>query len=76
MSDLKKQNFISVDGNTIRNSYGEYYTIGETVGHQDEEAGLAKIISFEPIIDRNEIRVNTDKGYCHADFLAKVNLFM
>jgi len=32
-----KQNFISVDGKTVMNSYGEFFTVGETVKHEDEE---------------------------------------
>lgn len=66
------QNFISVDGKTVMNSYGQFFTVGETVKHEDEEAGSATIISFEPNVDKNEIRVNTDKGYAHIDFLVKI----
>ena len=67
-----KQNFISVDGKTVMNSYGEFFTVGELVLHEDETAGPATITSFETKIDNNEIRVNTDKGYAHIDFLVKV----
>jgi len=67
-----RQNFISVDGKTVMNSYGEFFTVGELVKHEDTEAGTATIISFEPNIGKNEIRVNTDKGYAHIDFLVKV----
>lgn len=73
MINLERQNFISVDGNTIKNSYGESFTIGELVGHDDERAGTTKILSFEPIIEDNEIKVVTEKGYCRADFLVKIN---
>ena len=66
-----KQNFISVDKKTVRNSYGEFFTVGELVKHDDEEAGTAKIISFECNIEKNEIKVVTDKGYAHIDFLIK-----
>lgn len=65
------QNFISVDGKTVRNSYGDFFTITETVKHQDEEVGTATIISFETDVEKNEIKVITDKGFSHIDFLVK-----
>ena len=67
-----KQNFISVDGKTVMNSYGEFYTVGEVVLHEDDTAGPSTIISFEPDVNRNEIRVNTNEGYAHIDFLVKI----
>ena len=72
MKIMTNQNFISVDGKTVRNSYGEFFTVGEIVKHENNSAGTAKIHSFEPIIDRNEIRVHTDSGYAHIDFLVKI----
>ena len=72
MEDVTKQNFISTDSKTVRNSYGEFFTVGEMVKHEDNDAGEARILSFEPIIERNEIRVHTDKGYTHIDFLVKL----
>ena len=69
---MKEQNFLSVDGNTAINSYGEYFTVGEMVGHDDEEAGYAEILSFSPIKKENEITVWTSKGYVHLDFLVKL----
>ena len=66
-----KQNFISVDEKTVRNSYGEFFTIGEKVKHEDVEAGVATIVSFEADVEKNEIKVTTDKGYAHIDFLVK-----
>jgi len=68
----KRQNFISVDKKTVINSYGEYFVIGEKVKHQDDDAGEATIFSFESNVEKNEIRVNTDKGYAHIDFLVKM----
>lgn len=68
----KRQNFISVDKKMVINSYGEYFVVGERVRHKDDEAGEATIISFEPDVEKNEIRVNTDKGYAHIDFLLKI----
>lgn len=68
----KSQNFISVDQKTAINSYGEYFVVGEKVGHDKKDAGEATIMSFEPNIEQNEIRVNTDKGHAHIDFLVKI----
>lgn len=68
------QNFISVDKKTVRNSYGEFFTVGQTVRHDDNNAGTATIISFEPIEERNEIRVHTDKGYAHIDFITHIDI--
>lgn len=70
--DITKQNFISVDGKTARNSYGEFFTVGEMVKHQDNEAGIATITSFVPDRYMNEVRVSTDQGYTHIDFLEKL----
>lgn len=69
----KRQNFISVDQKTVINSYGEYFVIGEQIRHDDKDAGEATILSFEPDVEKNEIRVNTNKGYAHIDFLVKVD---
>lgn len=69
----KRQNFISVDNLTVRNSYGEYFTVGEKVNHEDSSVESAIILSFYPDLDKNEIRVNTDKGYAYIDFLVKIN---
>jgi len=69
-----KQNFISVDGKTARSSYGDFFTIGETVKHEDLEAGIATIISFKPDVESNEVIVNTDEGFAHLDFLVKIDV--
>jgi hypothetical protein len=69
---MENQNFISVDGQTVRNSLGDYFSVGEQVTHQDVNAGTAEILKFEPISERNEIRVHTTKGYAHIDFLNKI----
>lgn len=66
----KKQNFISVDGKTVRNSYGQFFTVGEVVGHEGA-SDTATILSFEPVTEENEIRVITTKGHAHIDFLVK-----
>ena len=69
--DFTKQNFLSVDKKTARSSYGEFFTVGETVGHQDKEAGIATITSFEFDEKMNEVFVLTDKGYAYLDFIEK-----
>lgn len=70
--DITKQNFISADSKTARNSYNKYFTIGDTVKHDDESVDIATIVSFEIDIKMNEVRVNTDQGYAHIDFINKV----
>ena len=50
MKTDKRQNFISADMETTRNSHGDYFTIGEIVGHDGAEDEAA-IISFEPVLD-------------------------
>ena len=68
----KRQNFISVDSETVRNSYGDFFAVGELVEHEDESMGRAIIISFDAALDENEITVHTDKGFAHLDFIAKI----
>lgn len=72
MEANKRQNFISANRLTVRSSYGEYFTIGETVTHEDPTAGTARIIDFAPDEESNEVRAYTDKGWTHIDFLNKV----
>ena len=67
-----KQNFLSVDKKTARSSYGEFFTIGEEVGHEGAEDN-AVIQGFVEEFDGNEIKVFTSKGHCHLDFLVKLN---
>lgn len=69
---MNKQNFISVDGKTAKNSYDVYFTIGEIVSHQDTTVGTATILSFELDERYNEINALTDKGHAHIDFLNKI----
>lgn len=71
MKNRRIGNCISNDGRIAFNSYGVCYTVGERVGHQDKNAKLAIIQSFEFDFKMNEVRVNTDKGYCYIDFLEK-----
>ena len=69
--DITRQNFISTDGKTVRNSYDQYFTVGDLVSHQDPSVGKATIISFEPVGSQNEVRALTDKGYAYIDFISK-----
>jgi predicted hydrocarbon binding protein len=67
-----RQNFLSVDKKTARSSYGEFYTIGEEIGHEGAENWeIATIQGFVEMIEQNEIKVFTSKGTCHLDFLLK-----
>lgn len=66
-----KQNFISVDKQTAINSYGGHFWVGEIVGHEGAE-DIATILSFEPDEDKNEVKVYTNKGIAHIDFLVKL----
>lgn len=69
----RRQNFISVDGKMVINSYGDYFKVGEVVGHEGaEERDSATIEGFELDVESNEIKVTTDKGYGHIDFLIKL----
>lgn len=70
--DSSKQNFISIDGKTARSSYGDFFSIGEVVAHQDSEVGEATITSFTGDKAKNEIIVDTTKGFAHLDFLVKL----
>ena len=67
-----RRNFISSDGKMARNSYDEFFAIGQLIKHQDEEAGNATIVSFEINAEINEVRVNTDKGFAHIDFITAI----
>ena len=65
------QNFISVDKKTARNSYGDFFEIGDIVEHQDKTTGKAIISSFEIDVKMNEIKAFTSKGYAALDFISK-----
>lgn len=54
-------------------TFGRTFTIGEKVTHQDKEAGEATILSFEMSNTHlGEVKVITDKGFTHLDFLEKL----
>lgn len=72
--NITNQNFLSTDQKTARNSYDKFFSIGETVGHENGvESGEAKILSFEFDIASNEVLARTTKGSAHLDFLIKIN---
>lgn len=73
MSQEIKTNYISVDKKSALSSYGETFLVGEKVKHDDEDAGEAAIMSFEVDESMNEVKVNTDKGYAHIDFIRKLS---
>lgn len=64
-------NFISVDNKVARNSYGEFFKIGDEVGHDGHDDGTAKILSFELDEESNEVKAHTSKGWSHLDFIFK-----
>jgi hypothetical protein len=72
MNTIERRNFISCDSSVARNSYGEYFSVGEEVSHDDETVGSAYITGFEIDDAYNEVKVLTSKGYAHLDFLRKI----
>jgi hypothetical protein len=72
--EIKKQNFLSANGHVARNSYGDYYRVGEKVKHEAGELGeqTAVIERFSVDTESNEIKAHTTKGWAHLDFLRKM----
>ena len=72
--DKKKQNFINTTNDTAINSYGELFSIGDNVGHEDKSIDEnATIQSFEIDKESEEVKAITDKGYAHIDFIHKLD---
>ncbi len=69
---MNEQNFISADFRTAINSFGDKFSVGDVVGHQDTQAGIATIQDFSFDVKTNEITAFTSKGFSHIDFLIKV----
>ena len=68
-----KRNFISADKIIARDSYGQFFKIGESVKHEDSNAEKANIISFQIDEESEEIKVYLDNGkWAHLDFLVKL----
>ena len=70
--ERNKQNFISADFRFAKNSYDDYFEVGDTVAHEDEEAGEAQISGFGIDTYYNEIIAYTNEGFAHIDFIHKV----
>jgi len=67
-------NYISSDEKHAINAYGEHFSIGDLVIHQDTSAGSAKILSFSVDKNQNEIIALTDKGTAPIDFIEKLKI--
>lgn len=67
-----RKNFISVDKESALSSYGTRFEVGEEIAHEDGEVGQAIIEAFEAIEEDNEVRVYTNKGWAHLDFIKKL----
>lgn len=70
---MRKINYLASDKKSAISSYGDEFSLNEVVGHQDDSVGTATILSFTMNDERGEVRVDTDKGYAHLDFLVKLN---
>jgi len=70
IEELLKQNFISTNKSAAINSYGDVFTIGNIVIHDDGTAGEATITGFEIDDEYNEVKVFTTSGYAHVDFIS------
>ena len=70
--ERNKQNFISADFRFVKNSYDDYFEVGDIVAHEDEEAGEAQIDGFGIDAYSNEIIAYTNRGFAHIDFIHKI----
>ncbi len=69
-TDLElKQNFLSADKKVARNSYGDFYKVGDKVGHDGEDA-TATIYSFS--FDDESAEVNEHKIVGTVEFQDEV----
>lgn len=68
---MNRKNFISADKKSAISSYGQRFEVGETVGHADKNAGQSIVSSFDIDEESNEVKVYTDKGWAHLDFITK-----
>lgn len=71
MEDLElRQNFLSVNKKIARDSFGTFFKVGDTVGHEGTEGNETAIIErFEIDDDYEEVKVFTTRGHCHLDFI-------
>lgn len=68
---LFRQNFLSVDNQIARDSYGDFFSVGEEVGHEGAD-NVAIIQAFSIDKDSEEVLVHTTRGTAHLDFLVKL----
>lgn len=73
MNKVLGRNFLSVDKQISINSYGDMFYVGDVVKHDDDEAGIGTIESFEIDESTIEVRAITEKGWAHVDFISKEN---
>lgn len=66
-------NFISVDYKIARNSYGDFFKVGEEVGHESNDE-TAIIQSFSLDEESNEVKAWTNLGWAHIDFICKLTI--
>jgi hypothetical protein len=64
-----RKNFMSVDGLTCMNSYGEFFNIGDEVKHESQGDEVAVIEKFEADGEACEIIAYTNLGTAHIDFI-------
>ena len=69
-----RKNFISVDKKSALDSFGRRFEVGDYVSHEDGEVGEAVILSFEAVEEDNEVKVHTNKGWAHIDFIVKLKM--
>ena len=69
--ETNKQNFISADFKSARNSYDEYFEIGDNVKHEGAGEESATIYRFSIDSVQNEVLAHTSKGWAHIDFIYK-----
>lgn len=75
MKQIHECDYIAVDKGSAINSYGEKFIIGQLVGHQDEDAGFARITGFEFDEVQADVIVLTDKGHSCLPFIETVPVF-
>lgn len=66
-----RQNFLSMDKKIAMDSFGVFYRIGDVVKHEGSKNPKETAVIEKFSIDKKseEIKVNTNKGHCHLDFI-------
>lgn len=70
-TDIEGVQYISADFSSALFA-GRTFRVGETVGHQDKESGLAVIEGFSIDEPNADIKVHTSKGVATLPFLEKL----